>query len=143
MAQVNLDNALESGREAVRRHAWREGFELLMAADQASGLEAADLEGLAESAWWNGRVDLCISARERAFALRLEAGEPRSAALVALDLAKDNTSRPAIGAAWFSQAQRLLQDEPIGIEHGYLGRRGWVKAHNAGNYQSALALAHP
>jgi len=26
MAQVNLDNALESGREAVRRHAWLEAI---------------------------------------------------------------------------------------------------------------------
>jgi class 3 adenylate cyclase len=141
MAQVNLDNALEEGRGAVRRHAWREAFDLLLAADQAGRLTAADLEGLGEAAWWNGRVDLCISARERAFALRLEAGEPRRAALVALDLAKDNTSRPAVGSAWFSQAQRLLQDEPVGIEHGYLAHREWVKAHNTGNYQRALELA--
>jgi hypothetical protein len=35
MAQVNLDNALGEGRDAVRRHAWREAFELLTAADQA------------------------------------------------------------------------------------------------------------
>ena len=143
MAQVNLDKALEAGREAVGRHAWREAFELLTAADQAGGLTAADLEGLAEAAWWNGRVELCISARERAFALRLEAGEPRRAALVALDLAKDHSGRkaPAVGAAWFSQAQRLLKDEPVGIEHGYLTRREWVQAHNSGNYQRALELA--
>jgi len=66
-------------------------------------LTAADLEGLGEAAWWNGRVDLCISARERAFALRLEAGEPRRAALVAMDLAKDHSGRKAavVGAAWF------------------------------------------
>jgi len=141
MAQVNLDKALEAGREAIGRHAWREAFELLTAADQAGGLQAADLEGLAEAAWWNGRADLCISARERAFALRLEAGEPRRAALVALDLAKDNASRPAVGAAWFNRAQRLLQDEPVGIEHGHLARREWVKAHNTGDYQRALELA--
>jgi hypothetical protein len=73
MAQVNLDNALEAGREAVRRHAWREAFELLTAADQAGGLTAADLEGLAEAAWWNGRVDLCISTRTTS-----RAGSPES-----------------------------------------------------------------
>src|SRR6202022_2568522 len=115
MAQVNLDNALESGREALRRHAWREAFELLTAADQAGGgLTAEDLEGLAEAAWWNARVDLSIGARERAFALRLEAGEPRKAALVAMDLARDNSGRAAaVAAAWLSQAERLLQDEPV------------------------------
>ena len=143
MAQVNQDNALEAGREAVRRHAWREAFELLTAADQAVRLNAEDLEGLAESAWWNGRVDLCIGARERAFALRLEAGEPRRAALVALDLAKDNSGRKAaaVGAAWNNRAQRLLQDQPVGVEHGFLSRREWVQAHNTGNYQRALELA--
>jgi tetratricopeptide (TPR) repeat protein len=143
MAQVNLDKALEAGRGAIGRHAWREAFELLTAADQAGGLQAADLEGLAEAAWWNGRVDLCISARERAFALRLEAGEPRRAALVALDLAKDNSGRKAaaVGAAWHNRAQRLLKDEPVGIEHGYLARREWVQAHNTGDYQRALELA--
>jgi hypothetical protein len=52
MAQVNHDNALEAGREAIRRHAWREAFDLLTAADQAGGLTAEDLEGLAEAAWW-------------------------------------------------------------------------------------------
>ena len=75
MAEVTVDNALEEGREAVRRYAWREAFQRLTAADQPGRLTAADLEGLAESSWWNGRVDLCISARERAFALRLEAAE--------------------------------------------------------------------
>src|ERR1700682_4367599 len=97
MAQVDLDKALDAGREAVGRHAWREGFELLTAADQGGGLVAADLEGLAEAAWWNGRVDLCISARERAFTLRLEAGGARRAALVAMDLAKDKSGRKAAG----------------------------------------------
>jgi len=57
MAQVNLEDALAAGREAVRRYAWREAFELLSAADQAGGLGADDLEGLAQSAWWNGRSD--------------------------------------------------------------------------------------
>lgn len=74
MAQVNLDNALESGRDAVRRHAWREAFEQLTAADQAASLNADDLEGLAEAAWWSGRADMCISARERAYLLHVEAG---------------------------------------------------------------------
>jgi class 3 adenylate cyclase len=143
MAQVNHDNALEAGREAIRRHAWREAFDLLTAADHAGGLTAEDLEGLAEAAWWNGRVDLCISVRERAFMLRLEAGEPRRAALVALDLAKDNSGRkaPAVGAAWNTRAQQLLHDQPVGVEHGFLSRRAWVGAQNTGDYQRALELA--
>src|SRR3982074_601809 len=143
MAQFNLDRALEDGREAVGRHAWKEAFELLTAADQAGSLKAPDLEGLAEAAWWSGRMDPCISARERAFALRLEAGEPRLAALVALDSGHDHLNRNAgaVGAAWVNRAQRLLQDEPLGVEHGYLSRREWVQANNSGNHARALELA--
>src|SRR5437899_3876732 len=112
MLQANLDNALEEGRQAVRRHAWREAYERLRAADQAGSLEADDLVGLAEAAWWNRRSDECIAARERAYTLHLEAGRPRQAALVATSLAKEQFGRsaPAIGQAWLNRAQRLLQD---------------------------------
>src|SRR6202022_143795 len=107
MAQVNLDNALESGRDAVRRHAWREAFERLTAADQAGGLNAADLEALAYAAWWSGHAQACISARERGDPLHLEAGRPRRAALVALTLAKGHFEQrgTAVGMAWLSRAE--------------------------------------
>ena len=143
MAQVNLDKALEAGRDAVRRHAWREAFELLTASDQASPLSAEDLEALAEAAWWNGWLDRCISARERAFALYLEAAEPRRAAQVAVDLAKDQFGRraAAVGTAWLTRAQQLLQDEPVGAEHGYLARLQAMRAHNQGDFERALELA--
>jgi class 3 adenylate cyclase len=59
-----------------------------------------------------------------------------------MDLAKDNSGRAAaVAAAWLSQAERLLQDEPVGIEHGYLARRKWLQAHNTGNYPGALEFA--
>src|SRR2546427_12880026 len=91
--QANLDSALEEGREAVRRHAWREAYERLRAADQAGGLEADDLDGLAEAAWWNGRSHECIAAPERAYTLHLEAGRPRRAALPATPLGKGQFRR--------------------------------------------------
>jgi class 3 adenylate cyclase len=143
MAQVNLDNALDAGREAIRRHAWREGFELLTAADQGGPLGAEDLEGLAQAAWWNGRADLCISARERAYALRLAAGEPRKAAIDAMELAADHFRRRAaeVGSAWLNRAQRLLQDEPIGIEHGYLMRLQAMGALRSRDFDRALELS--
>jgi class 3 adenylate cyclase len=144
MAQVNLDNALESGRDAVRRYAWREAYELLTAADQPGKLDADDLEGLAEAAWWNGRADRCISARERAFAIHLEAGRTRRAALDALALAKDQFGlrASAVGSAWLSRAQRLLQDEPVGVEHGYLTRlQAVIALEGEGDFDRALHLA--
>ena len=144
MAQVNLDNALGAGREAVRRHAWREAFELLSAADQAGGLNADDLEGLAEAAWWSGRANACIGARERAYSLHLEAGRRRRAALLALALAKGQFEQraSAVGTAWLNSAQRLLADEPPSVEHGHLTRLQTVIALEADrDYERALALA--
>jgi len=144
MAQVNLDAALEAGRDAVRRHAWREAFEFLTTADQGGGLTADDLEALAEADWWNARLEDCISARERAFALHLEAGQPRRAALIALDLTKDQFGRrrSAVGTAWLSRARRLLEDEPIGVEHGYLARLQAVMAlEGDGDFDRAFELA--
>jgi class 3 adenylate cyclase len=144
MAQVNLENALEAGREAVRRYAWREAFDLLTTADQTGSLNADDLEGLAEAAWWSGRADACIGARERAYPLHLDAGRPRRAALLALALAKGQFEQrnSAVANAWLNRAERLLRDEPIGVEHGYLSRLQAVIALEAdSDYEKALALA--
>ena len=144
MAQVNLDNALESGRDAVRRHAWREAFDQLTAADQTGKLNADDLEALAEAAWWSGHADACISARERAYPLHVEAGQPRRAALLALALAKGQFEQrnSAVGMAWLNRSERLLRDEPIGVEHGHLARLQTLIALEAdADFERALELA--
>lgn len=144
MAQVNLDGALAEGRDAVRRHAWREGFEFLTAADRAGNLEADDLEALAEAAWWNGRADICVSARERAYKLYLDADLTAQAALTALALSKDQfgLGSSTVGAAWLSRAQRLLENQPVGIEHGYLARlQAVIALEGEGDYDRALDLS--
>ncbi|HVH65261.1 MAG TPA: adenylate/guanylate cyclase domain-containing protein [Candidatus Acidoferrum sp.] len=144
MAQVNLDSALSEGREAIGRHAWKEAFELLSAADQAGTLEADDLERLAQAAWWNGRAGECIKARERAYTQYLDTDRPRQAALTALALSKDQfgLGASAVGRAWLNRAQRLLQDQAPGVEHGYLARLQAVLAlEGEGDYDRALELA--
>jgi len=143
MGQVDLDNALAAGREAVRRYAWREAYTQLKAADQPGSLGADDLEGLAEAAWWNGRSDECISARERAYALHMSAGQPRRAALVALAVAKDHFAHraSAVGNAWINRAQRLLEEQPVGVEQGYLTRLQAMLALNREAYDEALEFA--
>jgi class 3 adenylate cyclase len=144
MAQANVDEALAAGREAARQHHWLEALQLLGAADQAGRLEADDLEVFADTAWWNGHPDQCISVRERAYALHLQADRPRRAALVAMALAKSEFERgaSAIGAAWLSRAQRLLQDEPVGVEHGYLARlQAVIALEGTADYEQALVLS--
>lgn len=143
MAQVNVDQTLADGREAVRRHAWREAYELLHAADQAGALEPDDLERLADAAWWNGRANDCVGAWERAYTAHLEAGRAGRAAMAAIQLAREQfgLNAAAVGNAWLNRAQRLLQDQPVGVEHGYLARVMAGRAMGAEDFDRALELA--
>jgi len=134
----------EAGRNAFARHSWREAFETLSNAQAMRALPAEDVERLAESAWWIGRVDDCIAAHERAYAAYMDEGTPRRAAIVAVRLAEDFINRQAksIGNGWLKRAERLLQDVPECLEHGVLLRLHAVLAlESEGNVDKALGLA--
>jgi class 3 adenylate cyclase len=144
MTQVSLTDPLRDGREAAVRYAWREAFELLSAADRSTGLGADDLVTLAEAAWWNGRYDDCIAARERAYAAYLADQQPRRAGRVAVAVARDHFGRNAssVGKAWVSRAERLLAENTESVEYGYLTRLRTVLSFEAtGNFDQALAFA--
>jgi class 3 adenylate cyclase len=146
MSQV-LDDSLEAGREAARKHAWRDAYELLQKADADGLLGAEDLEHLGEAAWWTGRLEEAIDFRERAYAARVEAGEPRRAALLAMMISGDHGKKGAVSVAggWLSRAARLLENEPEGIEHGHLALARGTAAVMMGELQPAqeqLARAH-
>jgi class 3 adenylate cyclase len=121
MSQL-VDDSLEAGREAARKRAWRDAYELLQKADSEGLLSAEDLEHLGEAAWWTGRLEEAIDFRERAYAAYVEAGEPRRAALLAMLISSDHAKKGAVSVAsgWLARATRLLEDEPEGIEHGHL-----------------------
>jgi len=87
------DCELVAGRDALRRHAWREALEHFRAADAIEPLSAEDLERLAEAAVWIGRLDDAIATRERAHAAYLERGNPRRAGSVALELGHNHSPR--------------------------------------------------
>jgi class 3 adenylate cyclase len=146
MSQV-LDDSLEAGREAARKHAWREAYDLLQRADAEGLLGAEDLEHLGEAAWWTGRLEDAIDFRERAYAAHVEAGEPRRAALVAMMISGDHAKKGAVSVAggWLSRATRLLESEPEGVEHGHLALARGTAAVMMGQLQPAqgeLARAH-
>lgn len=140
---VETKDPLEAGREAARRYLWREAFDLLTEADHSAPLSPDDLDRLAEAAWWIGRMDACIGARERAYAGFLEAGEPTRAARMALGLARDHRYRldAAISNAWFRRAERLLDEAAESVEHGYLERARAQQAIGAGDLEAALEHA--
>jgi len=137
------EDAREAGRDAFARHAWRQAFETLSQAQQEQPLAVEDVERLGESAWWIGRIDECIAARERAYATYLDQGKPGSAAAVAVRLAEDFFRRQAksLGNGWLKRAERLLQDVPECAEHGALLRLHAVLALDEGDVEKALGLA--
>jgi class 3 adenylate cyclase len=141
MAQV-VENPLDAGREAARRYAWREAYELLKQAE-SSDLTAKDLTDVADAAWWTGRLDEAIELRQQAFTAYAEAGESSSAALIALKLADDFSGKGSMSVAqgWFGRAERLLADEPESVAHGHLAVGRALKAMLSGDITSVLEQA--
>jgi len=136
-----IEDPLSEGRKAIARHDWSEAYERLGEADASRNLAATDLEQLAEAAWWTARLDECIAARERAFALHRREGSGRAAARVAMSLAKDYYAKgsSSIGTAWVNRAERLLAEEPESVEHGWLERlRSVIALEGRGDYEAAL-----
>jgi len=143
-ATTPAEEEREAGRNAFARHSWREAFETLSNAQALRALSAEDVERLAESAWWIGRVDDSIAAHERAYAAYMDEGTPRRAAVVAVRLAEDFFNRQAksIGNGWLKRAERLLQDVRKCLEHAVLLRLHAVLAlESEGNVDKALGLA--
>jgi DNA-binding winged helix-turn-helix (wHTH) protein/tetratricopeptide (TPR) repeat protein len=115
---------LHEGRTAMGRHAWSEALASFSAADALGGLAPADLESLAEAAWWCGRVADSVTARERAFALYLEQQDHRRAAVLSMALAEHAFQKlsHSVAKGWMKRAEHLLENESQSIEHGYLMR---------------------
>ncbi|HWZ60743.1 MAG TPA: protein kinase, partial [Gemmatimonadaceae bacterium] len=117
-------DALETGRQAFERWEWNEAYTALTAADVGADLASPDLERLAEAAWWVGRGDECIRARERAYARYLQSGDLGRAAAVAVAVAEDHFHKLArsVGHGWLQRADRHLRGLPESIAQGWLTR---------------------
>jgi len=113
MSQL-IEDRLQQGRDAYRRHVRHEAFDLLCEADSETPLSPEDLGLLAESAWFAGDPDAAIEARERAHAGYLEQDDKCQAAAMALELGLDHFERleAAIGNGWLGRAKRLLEQTP-------------------------------
>ena len=122
MTQVVDKSSLQRGREAIAKSAWRDAYSLLKEADRSETLPADDLAALGEAAWWTGRIEDCIDARERAYVSYLNGGDLPRAAMIALVLSHDYSGKLAhsISQGWFARAERLLEKEEEAAAHGYL-----------------------
>ncbi|MGH3474429.1 MAG: hypothetical protein ACRDOT_05875 [Aeromicrobium sp.] len=115
-------SGVDAARDAVSRYAWGEAFDLFAAADAVEPLGPDDLDHMATCAWWIGKMRHCIALRERAHAAYLKEDNPRRAARVACELADHHADLMEFpsAAAWLQKAERLLENEQVGVEHGYL-----------------------
>lgn len=120
--EVSVTDPLEVGRAALARHAWKDAYEHLHAADGGSPLAPRDLERLAEAARWSGHFPEMLDALERAQGSYETDGEGRDAARLAVELAYMHWERAddAIAGGWMARATRLLEDIEEGAEHARL-----------------------
>ncbi|HYM82914.1 MAG TPA: hypothetical protein VEY67_02030, partial [Candidatus Dormibacteraeota bacterium] len=136
-------DALLAGRDALRRHAWSEAYELLSRADAEAALAGEDIEALAEAAYFSAQPDVAMELGERGFRARLAEGDPQRAAYIALHLARQLTAfgRTSIAAAWARRGERLVEGQPEGYAHGYLALVRSDAARARGDLEAAIALA--
>jgi len=113
---------IEAGRDALARHAWPEAYEHLASANAEAPLDAENMEGLAKAAWWTGRPNESIEARERAYAAYVERGDKACAAFCALTLRRQYATKNAgsVAKGWLARAEQLLNEEPESTSTGYL-----------------------
>jgi class 3 adenylate cyclase len=120
------DDPLAIGRDAFQRHAWQEAYDALAEADRAHSLPAEGLHMLGRAAYWIAHPDRTLEALERAYGAYLEEGNRSQAAMMAFRVAEQHGMRMSIPLAqgWLATAQRLAQEEPGSVVHGWLA---WVR----------------
>jgi len=144
MSQL-IEDRVQQGRDAFRRHAWHEAFDWLRRADSEAPISTDDLGLLAESAWFAGDPDAAIEARERAHTGYLAQGDKCHAAEMALYLATDHFERleTAIGNGWLGRAKRLLEQTPDECAaHGWQATAlAYLATRMTGDWEEALRQA--
>lgn len=138
---------LSAIRDALGCHDWQRAFDAAEAAEPvvlgAALLEAGRADMLAEAAWWLGRLDDCIAARERAYRIFDELGEHRQGGRCAVWLWEHHAigARPAIAGGWLRRARRALEGDVDCLEYGALLLREAEVAHGGGDLGRSEALA--
>ena len=140
---TELAEGAEAGRAAIAERRWRDGFELLNAADAAEPLGPEDVELLAWSAYFTDEISRVVTLLERAYSGYIAAGEPERAALVAVQLAHEYGSvrlQGAVGNGWLARAKRLLEGVPEGRAHGYLALQRALEALSRRDFDATYEL---
>ena len=112
---------LEHGRDSYERGVWGDAYRTLLCADQASALEADDLERLATAAYLTGRDVEFQRLQERLHRAHVDADDQPRAARCAFWLALTSLLRGEAGPtnAWIARGQRLVEGRDC-VEQGYV-----------------------
>jgi ATP/maltotriose-dependent transcriptional regulator MalT len=141
---VSENDPLEFVRDALRRSNWQAALDAARVASvDAPGLEAERLDSEAEAAWWLGRLDECIAAREAAYRIYDEQDDRRRAGQCAVWLWEHHAicARPAAASGWLRRARRALDADTESVAFGNLLLREAEMAHGAGDLDRAGELA--
>ena len=135
--------AISNARAAFAAHNWPLAYELLSDANSHTELSAEDLDALADTAWWLGRLDDSVAARERAYESHVKDGARDRAAMAALSvsLALGDRGDEALAAGWRARAYRLAEEEPDSLTSGYLLGVDSDAAFHAGSLEECLDKA--
>ena len=119
---MTIGDALNQGRELLRKQKWAEAFAALTTPDLAAALRPTDLEGTAQAAYLLGKETEGAELLSRAHEQFLNLGQVQDAARCAfwvgfMSLINGELAR---ASGWLSRAERLLASQPDCCEKGYL-----------------------
>src|SRR5215831_3957097 len=138
-------DALTVARDALARLDWQAAYDAASAAavDSSAAHEAERADILADAAWWLGRLDECIAAREQAYRLFDDEGDNERAGQCAVWLWEHYaiTARPANAGAWLRRSRRSLENDTESVAYGMLLLREAEVAQGNGELDRAAALA--
>ncbi len=137
-----MPDHLRKGRETYALHAWDEAYHAFLCADEATPLEADDLEQLATAAYLIGRELEFQRLIERLHQVHLEADDSERAARCAFWLALSFLFRGDVGQsnAWSARGHRLVQDRDC-VDRGYMLLAAATQLLHDGQAESAHGAA--
>jgi ATP/maltotriose-dependent transcriptional regulator MalT len=143
---VSEPDRLAAARLALSCCDWQGAYDVVVGVqwpDADPARAAAGLDVLADAAWWLGRLDECIEAREAAYARYDELGDRRGAGQCAVWLYEHYCfkARPAAAGGWLRRARHALEDDPESAEYGALRLREAETAHGGGDLEASATAA--
>src|SRR5918999_1060636 len=117
---TDTDPTAQDARAAAERNDWPTVHALLSTPGAAR--DAASLELLATASFLTGRRAESLTAWERAYRARLQAGEELGAAAAAMQVAAGYTEDGALNRAeaWLTTGEQLAEGKPESPVHGWL-----------------------